>query len=121
MATNKQKRSKIKLFKFSCEYTCQWVLAELIVFSMYTTIKVCVDCVCVCVNVCLIQCIAVLSCNISQDRRSRLGSQEVDRVDEVFVVQQFLILLDFSSYCVFMLGPVGGNEAWGAGTKGGVD
>lgn len=29
------KCSKIKLFKFSCDFTCQWVLAELIVFSMY--------------------------------------------------------------------------------------
>lgn len=43
MATNKQIVLKIKLFKFSCEYTCQWVLAELIVSSMCVRlIRVCV-------------------------------------------------------------------------------
>lgn len=41
MATNKQNVLKVKLFKFSCEYACQRVLAELIVFSIYTRIKKC--------------------------------------------------------------------------------
>lgn len=47
MATNKQKCPKKKLFKFSCDYTCQWVLAELIVLSMFIRINECVrvDCV----------------------------------------------------------------------------
>lgn len=43
MAIKQTKCPKVKLFKFSCEYACQWVLAELIVFSMYTRINKCMS------------------------------------------------------------------------------